>query len=228
MIRMSDYLNLQANRMCWLSYKGVVMAGNRELVTSESIAKRALQWEGVFLTPLEERDLDLIYSWQNSPSLRDLTMGFRFPIQKDAVRDWLKNIKEQNARTRVVFAIRVWDVLVGTVSLHSIDQFQRKALFGIYIGDSSERSKGIGYISTCLILDYSFNGLDFRKISLEVVSTNSIAIALYDRIGFVKEGTRRKEYFVDGKCIDTHLYGILKEEFGEIIPKAANRLVHAC
>jgi RimJ/RimL family protein N-acetyltransferase len=203
------------------------MAGNGGVVTSGPVVTRGLQWEGVFLTPLEERDLDLIYSWQNSPNLRDLTMGFRFPIQKDAVRDWLKDIKEQNARTRVVFAIRVRDVLVGTVSLHSIEQFQRKALFGICIGDGSERSKGIGYISTCLILDYAFNGLDFRKISLEVVATNSSAIALYDRIGFVKEGTRRKEYFVDGKCIDTHVYGMLREEFGEVIPKAANRLVHA-
>ena len=227
MIRVFGYLNLQVNRMCWLSYEGVVMAGNEGVVISEPIVTRGLPWEVVFLTPLEERDLDLIYSWQNSPSLRDLTMGFRFPIQKDAVRDWLKSIKEQNTRTRVVFAIRVRDALVGTISLHSIDQFQRKAFLGIYIGDSSERSKGIGYISTCLILDYAFNGLDFRKVSLEVVATNSSAIALYDRIGFVREGTRRKEYFVDGKCIDTHLYGMLKEEFGEIIPKAANRLVHA-
>ena len=153
-------------------------------------------------------------------------MGSRFPIQVDTAKDWLKNVREQNSKSRIVFAIRYKNDLVGTISLNSIEQYQRKSLFGIYIGDKAYRNKGIGYVSTCLILDYAFNGLDFRKIGLEVIENNPGAIALYKRIGFVKEGTRRKEYFVDGKYIDTHMFGILKEEFLIKLPEHANRLLH--
>ena len=153
-------------------------------------------------------------------------MGFRFPIQLDTAKEWLKNVREQNSKSRIVFAIRHKKNLVGTISLHSIEQYQRKSLFGIYIGETAHRNKGIGYVSTCLILDYAFNGLDFRKVSLEVTDNNPSAIALYERIGFVKEGIRRQEYFVDGKYIDTHMYGILKEEFKIKLPKHANRLLH--
>jgi len=183
-------------------------------------------WGNVYLTPLNETDIGLIFDWQNSPSLRDLTMGFRYPIQLDTVKDWLKTVKEQNSTSRVVFAIRLKNALVGTISLHSIEQYQRKSLFGIYIGNTTHRNKGIGFVSTCLILDYAFNGLDFRKVSLEVIENNPSAIALYERIGFKKEGAKRQEYFVDGKYIDTYMYGILKEEFKIIIPKSANRLLH--
>ena len=200
------------------------MTDKREIVKTTSSSHS--ECENVFLTPLQESDIASIYDWQNSPSLRDLTMGFRFPIQLDTAKDWLKTVREQNSKSRVVFAIRLKNDLVGTISLHSIEQYQRKSLFGIYIGDTTHRNKDIGYVSTCLILDYAFNGLDFRKVSLEVIESNPSAIALYERIGFIKEGTRRQEYFVDGKYIDTHMYGILKEEFKIILPKNANRLLH--
>ena len=192
-----------------------------------SAPSKEVAWEDIFLTPLNESDLDSIYEWQNSPSLRDLTMGFRFPIQKETAKDWLRSIKEQNSKSRIVFAIRLKTDLVGTISLHSIEQYQRKSLFGIYIGNKTHRNKGIGFVSTCLILDYAFKGLDFRKVSLEVIEKNPNAIALYERIGFQREGKKREEYYMDGKYIDTYLYGILKNEFNVSIPKSANRLLHS-
>ena len=193
---------------------------------SDNTPHNNVAWEDLFLTPLNESDLDSLYVWQNCPSLRDLTMGFRFPIQMETVKEWMRDIREENSKSRVIYAIRVKNELVGTVSLHSIDRFQRKSLFGIYIGNHNQRAKGVGFISTCLILDYAFNGLDFRKVSLEVIEKNPTAIALYERIGFKKEGTKRKEYYIDGDYIDTHIYSMLKNEFNIKLPERANRLLH--
>ena len=77
----------------------------------------------------------------------------------------------------------------------------------------------------CLILDFAFNGLDFRKVSLEVVESNQSAINLYKRIGFINEGLKREEYFAGGKYLNTQLFGILNHEFKIDIPGDANRLV---
>ena len=185
----------------------------------------ASAWASLKLTPLEDGDVDSLYVWQNEPSIRDLTMGFRFPVQKDAVREWLKNLRERNGKSSVAFAVRHKEELVGVLQLHSIDQYQRKAQLGVYIGDENKRGAGIGYMSCCLMIDYAFNGLGLRRIGLEVVSINSAAIQLYESLGFKKEGCKRKEYFLDGKCLDTFIYGLLETDWKMAIPRSASRLV---
>ena len=195
-------------------------------VMKENEKTSGLAWADVFLTPLKNSDTDALYEWQNSAKIRDLTMGFRFPVQTSTVENWIKKVEDQNSKSLVVYGIRVNTLLVGLVSLHSINQYQRKSLLGIYIGNNEQQRKGVGFIATALILDFAFNGLDFRKVGLEVVERNQNAISLYERVGFVKEGTKREEYFIDGKYLDTHTYGILKQEFEIDIPLNANRLLY--
>jgi RimJ/RimL family protein N-acetyltransferase len=50
----------------------------------------------------------------------------------------------------------------------------------------------------------------FTRIELGVFATNSRAIALYRKIGFVQEGTRRKAFLIDGIHIDEILMAFLK------------------
>jgi ribosomal protein S18 acetylase RimI-like enzyme len=42
----------------------------------------------------------------------------------------------------------------------------------------------------------------FRKLSLRVLGTNEPAIRLYERLGFVREGTLRDEFLIDGTFVD--------------------------
>jgi RimJ/RimL family protein N-acetyltransferase len=151
-------------------------------------------------------------------------MGARFPIQKESVKKWIEIQQKSNAVSKVVFALRKNTTLLGTVQLHNIDIYQRKALLGTFIGSTQERNLGIGTIACSLLLDYAFNGLDLRKIGLEVISTNLKAIKLFEKLGFIQEGIKRKEYFMDGKYVDTLLFGIFKEEVKIQIPSHANRL----
>jgi UDP-4-amino-4,6-dideoxy-N-acetyl-beta-L-altrosamine N-acetyltransferase len=189
------------------------------------VNEKILDWDNTKLTPLEESDLDLLYSWQNDPGIRDLTMGFRFPVQRETVREWIKHQREQNSKSRVVFAIRQQETLVGTAQLHSIDQYQRRASLGIYIGELKRRNSGLGFVSCSLLIDYAFNGLDIRKIGLEVVSINNNAIRLYEKLGFKKEGVKLAEYFLDGKYLDVCIYGLQKADWKIPIPSTGHRLV---
>jgi len=182
-------------------------------------------WQNIRLTPLEESDLDLLYAWQNEPAIRDLTMGFRFPAQRETVKEWIRYQREQNSKSRVVFAIRQREALVGTAQLNSLDPYQRRASLGMYIGDVKRRNTGLGFVSCSLIIDYAFNGLDLRKIGLEVVSINQNAITLYEKLGFKKEGVKVGEYFLDGKYLDVCIYGLHKTDWKFDIPGTAHRLV---
>ena len=53
-------------------------------ITADSIPsdKKVIDWTHIKLTPLEEPYIDLLYVWQNIPSIRDLTLGFRFPFPR--------------------------------------------------------------------------------------------------------------------------------------------------
>ena len=129
-------------------------------------------------------------------------MGFRFPVQREAVKEWIKNQREQNAKSRVVFAIREKENFVGTIQLNSMDQYQRRALLGIYVGETKKRNTGLGFISCSLLIDYAFNGLDIRKLGLEVLSINNNALVLFENLGFQKAGIKINEYFWAGHYLD--------------------------
>src|SRR3954471_21673126 len=94
--------------------------------------EKILDWQNTELTPLEESDLDLLYTWQNEPNIRDLTMGFRFPVQRETVKEWIRHQREQNAKSRIVFSNKTEYSSVGKSQLHSIDQYQRRASLGIF------------------------------------------------------------------------------------------------
>lgn len=189
--------------------------------------KNTTDWTHVRLAPLEEFDADLLYVWQNSSNIRDWTMGFRFPVQKEEVKEWIKKQREHNAKSRVVFAIRQKQDFVGTIQLNSMDQYQRKALLGVYIGESNKRNTGLGFISCSLLIDYAFNGLDMRKLGLEVLSINQKAVNLFEKLGFQKEGTKVKEYFLDGQYLNVCIYGLQRADWKTNIPPTANRLIGA-
>ena len=99
----------------------------------------------------------------------------------------------------------------------NINQKDRCAEVGIFIGDEKNRSKGYGTESLKMLLDLGFNYLNFNNIMLGVKSFNQRAIACYTKVGFKEYGRRRESYFLNGKYYDDVYMDILSREFkGEI------------
>ena len=187
-------------------------------------APEALPWADVTLTPLEAADLDLVHGWQNDPGIRDLTMGFRFPLGREAVAGWIAGLSGNTARA--VYAIRHAGQAVGMVQLYDIAPVHRRAALGLFVADPGFRGRGIGHVAACLILDFAFSGLDLRRVDLGVLAGNGAAIRLYETLGFVREGVKRADYFADGAVWDTVMYGLLRAEFRRPPPPQAHRLCH--
>jgi len=105
------------------------------------------------------------------------------------------------------------DVLIGHISLHDIDHFNRHAFLGIVIGESEYHSKGYGAEAVRLVLDYGFKTLNLHNIMLSVHADNHAGIACYKKVGFKDAGRRREWLFKDGKYIDVIYMDILAHEF---------------
>jgi len=57
--------------------------------------------------------------------------------------------------------------------------------------------------------------LDYHRLQLECYGFNERAMRHAERIGFVREGARRKAYWRHGEWVDGVMYGLLREDLAE-------------
>lgn len=187
-------------------------------------AHSRLPWERVQLTPIEETDLDQFHRWQNDPHLRDITMGFRFPVPRERVREWIHGLAPGASPTRAIYAVRCDGQVVGSTQLFDIQPQHRSASLGTTIAAPKQAVAGAGHVAAALTIDFGFRGLDLRRIEAECLAINNLTINALKGLGFTHEGTRRKAFYVAGQAIDTHIFGLMRDEFQVWPPTKANRL----
>ncbi len=125
--------------------------------------------------------------------------------------DWL--IKPDDRSARFTLRTLTEDQLIGFVILHTIRWAQQVATITIGIGEPAYWSKGYGKEAMTLALNYGFNELNLFRIELFVTDYNARAIALYEKLGFVREGVRRQAGVRYGKRFDLVEYGLLRHEW---------------
>lgn len=163
------------------------------------------------LRPLEWADKPQALLWKNNASIRDMQLGFVFPVTEAMEDKWFDSIINPKSNNQVFFAIDCEDKLVGFVSLRDIDWVNKNAKFSISIGTDFQ-GKGIGKNTLNFMLNYGFNTLNLSKIYLRVIELNTVAINMYLNAGFVKEGILRKQVFQNGNYYDILILGILSSE----------------
>jgi RimJ/RimL family protein N-acetyltransferase len=168
----------------------------------------------VRLTPVSVADTPTIARWQDdSGYLRMLDAKPSYPKNESQVSDWIRD--GQRERDRFVFGIRTLanDELIGFIELGDILWNHRVAWLAIGIGDAAHRGQGYGKEAMSLVLNFAFNELNLHRIQLTVFGYNEPAIALYEGLGFRREGTYREFMQRDGQRFDMYLYGILRHEW---------------
>ena len=83
----------------------------------------------------------------------------------------------------------------------------------IAFGDEANRGKGYGYEAMQLLLKFAFHELNLHRVQLTVFEYNIRAIRLYEKMGFVREGTQREFLQRDGRRYDMYFYGLLVHEW---------------
>jgi len=72
-------------------------------------------------------------------------------------------------------------------------------------------NRGVGSALIGAVVDLADNWLNLKRIELEVYTDNAAAIHLYEKFGFVIEGTKRKYAFREGEYVDTHVMARLRD-----------------
>lgn len=101
--------------------------------------------------------------------------------------------------------------LVGYCILKGLENpFGTVELMRIVIGP---KGRGLGRRALEAVMTRVFGELKARRLWLDVVSTNSRAIGLYESLGFTYEGTLRESALIDGVPVSMRLYGMLDREW---------------
>ena len=170
--------------------------------------------EKVYLRPLERDDLNEKYlGWLNDPEVNRYLETGLFPYTKNQLEQYYERLAGTTDKVILAVAEKGSDLHIGNVKLEPINWVHRTAVFGILIGDKSKWGKSYGTEATRLAVEYAFNRLNLRKVSLGVVADNTAAFKTYQKLGFVVEGTKRQEVFLCGDFVDVLWMGLLKEEY---------------
>lgn len=178
------------------------------------ILSNLLRGEKVYLSALTRADAPALARWQtNSEYSRMADTDPARPLTPEAMAD---QIDESNKKTNLFrFGIRLVenDELIGDEGLGKIEWPHGVAELGIGIGDSANWGKGYGREAMALLLRFGFWEINLHRIQLTVFDYNKRAIAAYEKLGFVKEGTYREFLQRDGQRYDMLLYGLLRREW---------------
>lgn len=99
---------------------------------------------------------------------------------------------------------------IGNIKLEPIDWKNKKAVFGILIGNKDYWGKGIGTEATKLIVDYAFKDMNLNEIELGVISENKAAIKVYEKVGFKVIDIKKNAVNHDGVLFDDVIMVIKK------------------
>ena len=166
--------------------------------------------EKVQLEPIRLSDTELIVKWRNTESVRNKFI-FQDTFTKEIHENWMNTKVASGEVVQFIIYELETKKAIGSVYLRDIDNKNRKAEYGIFIGEESARGMGYGKESAELICKYAFEELGMHKIFLRVFADNQQAIGSYLKAGFVQEALLKDEIYQKGNYRDIILMAKFEE-----------------
>jgi RimJ/RimL family protein N-acetyltransferase len=171
--------------------------------------------EKVALGPIRRDLVPLYHRWINDFAvLRTLHIP-RPCTFEEVMAIHEEEVAEERKRRVVYFTVYDRETLlpIGRTDLGDINYRDRRAGFGIEIGEADYRGRGYGTEAVRLTLDYAFTALGLHNISLETWEYNLAAQRAYTKAGFRELGRLRQAKFMNGKLWDIVYMDCLSTEF---------------
>lgn len=173
-----------------------------------------LQSEHIFLRPLDKSDAPLLLAWFNDPEIRGIT-GETLPTSATGLEAYLQRLETDTSRVWFGIVERETGQLIGETGLLRMFPTWRTTDLSIILGEKSAWGKGYGKEAMALMLDFAFGYLNFHRVAIGVVGSNTRALRFYEKIGFRTEGVQRDGYFYNHVYQDFIMMSILEDEYRE-------------
>lgn len=165
-----------------------------------------------YVRSLSIEDLNGPYStWFEDQEICKYSRHGKFTKTKEHLESFYKNI---NNESQIVWAIcHKEDGHIGNISLSNISFIDRRAEFGILLGDKRHFNKGIGLEAGKKIIAHGFLKLNLERVYCGTSANNLGMQKLAKSLGMTEEGCRRNHLWLDGEWVDVIEYGLLRSEW---------------
>lgn len=177
---------------------------------------------GIYLRLMTREDTELIVRWRNSDAVRKRFI-YQALFTAQSHENWIKTMVETGRVIQMIICDLASDMPLGSVYIRDIDRSHKKAEYGIFIGETQARGRGVGTAAAKLMLRYCFEEQGLHRIFLRVFADNRQAVRSYEKAGFRREGLLRDDVRIDGKYRDIlWMAAIRPEAEGEPEERAEN------
>jgi RimJ/RimL family protein N-acetyltransferase len=173
--------------------------------------KPTLTGELVVLRPLTDADVPAVMSaLTDSESMRLTGTHRRFTVEQvaTALREW----STRDDRIDLAVIDRATGRHAGEVVLNELDGDNLSCNFRIAL-TTDHTNRGLGTEATRLILRHAFDTVGVHRVELDVYSFNPRARRVYEKVGFVYEGTRRHALRWNGEWVDAYIMAMLADDW---------------
>jgi RimJ/RimL family protein N-acetyltransferase len=164
----------------------------------------------VRLRSVDDKDIDLLYKWINTPELVSFNSAFK-PVSRVQHLQWLGATKASNNVVFFMIDHVESGTTIGSCQLKNINTHHRSAELQIRVGNRDFYGRGMGTDAIRQLINFGFTTLDLHRISLQVFSTNIRAIRAYEKNGFLREGLMREAAYINEEWVDVLLMGLLNK-----------------
>ena len=174
-------------------------------------------WQGAKtrLRPLRPDDAESSFEASlDSPARSQLQLGIELPTSVAAQREALAKYADC-ADVDGIIVMAIEDLpgnSVGAISWHSRSPKNGTFSFGISVA-APYRGRGYAEDAARILFRYAFHERRFQKCNSACTEINAESIRLHERLGFVEEGRRRRQFYMNGTFLDDVLFGLTIEEF---------------
>lgn len=187
-------------------------------MTAEELAfaeAPTLTGEQIVLRPVAVADAPGLVKLLYDPEVRRLTgtHGSVRPGVLERAEQHYGSRAEQHDELNLAIVHQQTGDFLGEVVLDKLEAHNRCCNFRIALVGPEAFGRGYGAEATRLILAHAFETVGLNRVELQVYAFNPRARRVYERVGFVHEGTKRQALRWDDEWVDAECMALLAEDW---------------
>jgi RimJ/RimL family protein N-acetyltransferase len=171
----------------------------------------------IFLRPFEKKEARFLQE------IRQDFMGLKsfaaspFPSNLESEEEWISHMYPPGLRSSIILAAFESESsqFLGYCNARNINYLNRNAEVGIIL-HTDARGKGFFKDISLTFHNYLFKEINLNKVYSFVITTNTIAIESYKKLGFLVEGHIKEQIYQDGQYKDVFFISLYLTDFHNV------------
>lgn len=170
-----------------------------------------IQSKHIYLRALESGDLNLLYTFENDPSIWKVSNTIS-PFSKDVLEQYLHSAHQDiytNKQLRLMICLLDTHEAIGTIDLFEFEPLHLRVGVGVLIFESY-RKKGYALEALQLVKEYATSTLLLHQLFCNISAGNKESISLFEKCGYEKAGIKKEwNQIAKNKFEDELLYQLI-------------------